>query len=152
MFLTAGSRFYICNPTYAGEPPAWVEIAGMETLGAPGIEWETEESMPTLDEAQVLTLKTVRRSPVMQISMAAIDDDPGQQLLWAAARGTDDACFRLDFPNSGSQRFWEAAVTAMSESVEEADNVVRAIATLAINSTIYRHEGLFNIGDEGPHI
>lgn len=144
LHLTAGSRFYIRNPsTYYEEAASrWVEIAGMESLGASGIDWETVE-IPKhwgTDDEIVATHKNMRRSTTMQIAMALIDDDAGQHLLWEAAKDTHDTCFRLDIA-PGISRFWEASVVSMGESYEAADDVVRRTATLAINSAIHPQEG-----------
>ncbi|MCE6960577.1 phage tail protein [Cereibacter sphaeroides] len=130
---TAGGRLFV-----SGLPVlSWTEIAHVEALGAVGIEWDTEHAAYFADneERQELTVfKTQRRPTVMQIVMGIEAADPGQLILWQAARSFEEYAFRLTFPGATVVRNWRGLVTACREVFDTANSVIRLQADLHVGS------------------
>lgn len=140
LYPTSGSRLYIADaPTGpAGAIPAggWVEIGETEALGLLGVQWLTDD-LEVLDSCDdpfapliTHTSKRARRAMPMQIVFGNDPADPGQVILWQAARSMDHYPFRLDFPDGGPRRSWLAQVMSIAEAFDAANGVVRLQAEL----------------------
>ncbi|EGJ21670.1 hypothetical protein RSWS8N_06290 [Cereibacter sphaeroides WS8N] len=128
---TAGGRLFISELPVL----SWTEVAHVEALGTVGIEWETDHValFAGSEEAQELeAFKTQRRPSVMQIVMGIEPADPGQLLVWQAARSHDEYAFRLTFPGAAGARNWRGLVTAFREVFDTANSVIRLQADLLI--------------------
>lgn len=144
LYPTAGSRLFIADaPTgRAGTIPAsgWIEIAETEALGLLGVEWLTDEAEiaeETDPSAPLIswTVKRTRRALPLQIVLGNDPADPGQVILWEAARSQDHFPFRLDFPSGGLNRRWLAQVTSLVEVLDGANGVMKLQANLIPSTT-----------------
>lgn len=149
---TAGSRLFIANQpsavTWLQQFPSggWIEIAETEALGLLGIEWG-EQSVELMDDCSAdhaieYTDKSVLRRPVMQAICGMVPADPGQLLLWQAARSTDSYPFRLVFPDGTTTREWFALVMSIGNVFDTANTVMRLQVDLKPTSDIHRSEAV----------
>ena len=143
LYPTAGSRLFIADvPLYGGMPDdGWVEIGETEAIGMLGIEWDAETADVLGDcggEAIEIAVKGVERRPEMPIILGNDPTDPGQLLLWTAARSRDSFPFRLLFPDGVTQRSWFALVVRIGEVFDTANSVMKLQADLKPTSAIER--------------
>lgn len=151
---TAGSRFYIADHPDDGVFPraepvpsdAWVEISETEALGMLGVEWDQESTVliGSCDNGhpEEVTVKGALRRLPMQVIFGMAPTDPGQVLLWRAARSEDSYPFRLVFADGVTSRQWFALVMSIGEVYDAANSVIRLLATLKpTTATIHSEEG-----------
>lgn len=154
IFATAGAKLYI-GVTKAQKSAAfvladfsasnaitWNEIKETEGLGSLG---DTSEAVnfTGIADARTRTLKGPRSAGTMEVVCGIDPADPGQQALIAAERTPHDYEFRLvlnDAPPGGtpSERLFIAKVMSQSEQYDQANNVMKLNASLAVNSNIVR--------------
>lgn len=149
---TAGSRFYIADhpddgvfPTAEPVPAAaWVEISETEALGMLGVEWREESTVliGSCDNElpEEVTAKGALRRLPMQVIFGNDPADPGQHLLWRAARSEDSYPFRLVFADGVTSRQWFALVMFIGEVYDAANSVIRLQATLKPTTAVTRSE------------
>ena len=150
LYSTAGSRLFIANAP-AKEPGAfpaagWVEIGETEAIGMLGVEWDVETAdvitgaWPDGDLGEI-AFKGAQRRPEMPLVMGNDPTDPGQLLLWTAARSRDSFPFRLVFPDGSTTREWFALVIRMGEVFDTANSVMKLQVDLKPTSDISRNGG-----------
>lgn len=150
LYPTAGSRLYIADvPVFETGPfptTGWVEIGETEAIGMLGVEWDVETAdvmTGTADgEPAEISIKGILRRPEMPLVLANDPADPGQLLLWTAARSRDSYPFRLVFPDGVQQRSWFALVVRMGEVFDTANSVMKLQADLKPTSSIMRNGGV----------
>jgi hypothetical protein len=153
LFATAGSKIDI-GPAMAFDgtdcvasdfttgTPTWTEIGGTTNLGSAG-DTATLITSDRIREARTRKAKGSRNAGSMSI-IADIDyADPGQLALIAAERTKDSYAFRLTFndaPTGGtpSVRYFVAFVMTAGEELNEANNAMKFLTTLEIDSNIVR--------------
>ncbi|RMC35365.1 hypothetical protein [Paracoccus alkanivorans] len=148
LYPTAGSRLYIADaPTdrNGAISGAWVEIGETEALGGLGVEWAADEAEVSdgcglNDSFYVETAKRSRRATPMQIILGNVPTDPGQIILWKAAKSELFHPFRLVFPDGGVSRRWLALVVSLVEVFDTANAVMKLQATLIPTHNIIRSE------------
>jgi hypothetical protein len=147
LYPVAGSKIYIGGPLdtpdvdfieadFAGQ--TWVLIDGWTQMGNFG------------DAAQTITTALINRNRdvkqkgtanagSMQNVFAAIDDDPGQVALLAAAQPSNkqDYAFRVDLSN-GAKRYFTALATTTNDAGGSANTINTVSATIEIQSNIVR--------------
>lgn len=143
LYPTAGSRLFIADvPLYGGMPAdGWVEIGETEAIGFLGVEWDAETADVADDcdsEAIEIAAKGVERRPEMPIIMGNDPSDPGQLLLWTAARSRDSYPFRLILSDGVTARSWFALVMRIGEVFDTANSVMKLQADLKPTSAIER--------------
>lgn len=115
---------------------SWTAVDGWSQCGGFG------------DSAQVITTSLINRSRdvkqkgtsnagSMQNVFAAIDDDPGQLALIAAAAPSnkDNYAFRIDFPN-GTKRYFIGLVMSARDAGGGANSINNLEVSIEINSNI----------------
>ena len=145
LYPTAGSHLFIADaPTDrdGAISGAWVEIGETEALGGLGIEWTVSEA----DTAHmggagyIMTAKRSRRATPMQIILGNDPTDPGQIILWQAAKSEQFYPFRLVLPDSTHSRQWLALVVSLVEVFDSANAAMKLQATLIPTHEIQRSE------------
>lgn len=137
LYPTAGSRLFIADAW----TPGWVEIGEVEAIGFLGSQWDvvTADIADGCDsDAIEVAVKGVERRPEMPIIMGNDPTDPGQLLLWTAARSHDSYPFRLVFPDGVTARSWSALVVRIGEVFDAANTVLKLQADLKPTSVIER--------------
>jgi hypothetical protein len=144
LYPTAGSRLFIADypVDQDGTIPAggWVEIGETEAIGMLGSEWDVERADIANRDNEVveMAIKGVERRPEMPIILGNDPTDPGQLLLWTAARSRDSYPFRLVFPDGVTARSWFALVVRIGEVFDTANAVMKLQADLKPTSPIRR--------------
>ncbi|WP_185802971.1 hypothetical protein [Pontivivens nitratireducens] len=150
IFAAAGAKLYIgsvietdallTEASFTDE--VWVEVKELKGLGTFG------SSPAEID-------RTVLSSPVMQRMKGLTDNgtfetvcnldtsDPGQLALYAALQADTDYAFRILFPDAptggtGSERLFGATVGAVTETVDEVNNLTLLNGSLWVNSNFVR--------------
>lgn len=121
---------------------SWVDVSWLETIGAFGDE-ATEVTFDSIDTGRTQKLKGQRNAGNMEVACAVDVDDDGQFNLRSAETTDFDWAFRVTFddaPSGGtpSYRYFIAKVMSAREELGTANNVVKLMVTLAINSNISR--------------
>lgn len=139
LYPTAGARLYIADAPGSAPGPPWVEIGETEALGTLGIEWDTAQVVHSscTGPAQTLSAKSHLVPVVMQIVLGNDPVDPGQAILWRAARSEQPYPFRL-VDASGRQRTWVALVTSLHEVFDSANSIMKLQADLLPEGSITR--------------
>lgn len=150
---TAGTKIYIGGAMsqksedfvladFTTPPQTWVEIKETEGLGSLG---DTSEAVTFagVADSRTRTLKGVRNAGAMELVCGIDSADPGQQALIAAERTPHDYAFKIvtnDAPPGGtpSERYFIAKVMSQSEQFDQANNVMKLNASLAVNSNVVR--------------
>lgn len=144
LYSTAGSRLYIAEVSPVTPSPEWVEIGEVEAIGMLGVEWEVDSVDvmagigPTGGPGE-LAIKGAQRRPEMPLVMGNDPTDPGQLLLWRAARSHDSFRFQLVFPDGATTREWFALVVRMGEVFDTANSVMKLQVDLKPTSDISRN-------------
>lgn len=146
LYPVAGSRLYIADAPVSAAAwdmsfPAsgWVEIGETEALGLLGVEWDVEDAGYIGCEFRQY-VKGMGGRPEMQIVLGNDPLDPGQALLWTAARSRDSYPFRLVFPDGTTTRQWFALVIRLGEVFDAANAVMKLQVDLQPDSDIQRSE------------
>lgn len=152
-FATAGSKVYIgaalamksadfVEADFTTALASAVEIKGLDTIGSFG-DTATAVTQPIIGEGRDKTVKGTRSAGNMEL-VAAIDyADPGQIALLAAEKTIHDYAFRVvfnDAPPGGtpSERLFIGKVMSANEQLDQANNVMKLNASIAINSNVVR--------------
>lgn len=146
----AGSRLFIADAPAdrGGALPSggWVEIGEVEALGGIGAEWSTAEAeyLESCDVQSgiIISAKQSRRETPMQIVLGNDPTDPGQVILWRAAKSQDHYPFRLEFSDGVHRREWLALVISLTEVFDGANSVMKLQATIIPTQNIQRSEAL----------
>lgn len=146
LYPTAGSRLFIADypVDQGGTIPVsgWVEIGETEAIGMLGSEWDVEAADVVRDcasgDVMEFAAKGVERRPEMPIIMGNDPTDPGQLLLWKAARSRDSFPFRLVFPDGVTVRSWFALVIRIGEVFDAANSIMKLQADLKPTSATER--------------
>ncbi|QRZ15397.1 hypothetical protein JWJ88_13660 [Paracoccus methylovorus] len=153
LYPTAGARLYIADAPARGAggvlPVAgWVEIGETEALGLLGVQWGVASTDLATEEYDgpdgylvEYSVKTALRQSPMQIVLGNDPSDPGQVLLWTAARSTNHYPFRLVLPDGVSSRAWFGLVTALVEVFDSANSVMKLQADVLPATPIIRNDG-----------
>ena len=153
IYATAGAKFYI-GTAFTGDilggdliesaftSVTWTQIKGLEGLGSLG-DTVQEISLAVIDNQREFRAKGTRNAGTMEIVAAVDADDPGQLALIAAEKSNSNYHFKLvlnDAPDGGtpSERKFIALVMKAAEQFDQANNVVKLNASLAVNSNIVR--------------
>lgn len=146
LYSTAGSRLYVADVPVqeTGALPAsgWVEIGETEAIGMLGVEWDvqTADVMDNIENGpREAAAKGTLRRPEMPLILGNDPTDPGQLLLWRAARSQDSFPFRLVFPDGATTREWFALVIRIGEAFDTANGVMRLQVDLKPTSNIFRN-------------
>jgi len=118
----------------------WKEIKETMSLGSVG------------DTAELVTVKTLGRPRVGKlkgtvnagsVELSAVTDyaDEGQLAVRSAATDDEDYAFKIEFSDkpaggTNSIRYFTALVMSAQDQVDEADNVLKLVATLEIDSNV----------------
>lgn len=153
VYKTAGAKLYIggthTEPTsditssaFTGE--TWTLIKNTESLGSTGSSSEAI-TYATTDTARQQTLKGVRTSGNMDVTVLRDAADAGQAALLAAEKTNSNYAFRLvlaDAPEGGtpSERLFIGPVMSVAEPYDQANSLTKLVANIAINSNIVRIE------------
>lgn len=121
---------------------SWVDIGWVENIGAFGDE-AAEVTFDSIDTGRTQKLKGQRNAGSMELVCGIDPDDDGQYNLRSAETTDYDWAFRVTFddaPSGGSPsvRYFIAKVMSAREELGGANNVMKLMATLAINSNIVR--------------
>lgn len=149
LYSTAGSRLFIADvPVFeTGAFPAtgWVEIGETEAIGMLGVEWDVETADVMTGSADGApredSVKGVMRRPQIPLVMGNDPSDPGQLLLWRAARSHDSYPFRLVFPDGTTRREWFALVVRVGEVFDAANSIMKLQVDIKPTSDISRSGG-----------
>jgi hypothetical protein len=150
LFAVNGTKAYIGGALAADtgdmsaadfEGVAWVEIAGLVSLGTLG----GEASMGSgyeIDFADPYSPARLRKwkdgvDPGTFELVAAASDDDSQVALIEAQRLDASYAFRIDLPN-GARRLFVAYVVSATDVFDQANAVIRFGTSLAIDSNIVR--------------
>lgn len=121
---------------------SWVSVSWLESIGQFGDE-AAEVTFDALDTGRTLKLKGQRNAGNMEVVCGVDYEDDGQYNLRAAEATDFDWAFRVQFddaPSGGtpSTRYFIAKVMSAREQLDTANNVVKLMVTLGINSNIVR--------------
>jgi hypothetical protein len=151
LFATEGSTIDIGQPMSAQsadfvvsdfDAQSWVNIGWAESLGPFG-DQAAEITFDAIGEARTQKLKGVRNAGNMECTFGIDYEDEGQATVRGAETETYDYAFRVTFndaPAGGtpSYRYFIAKVMQAREELGSANNVVKLMVTLGINSNIVR--------------
>ena len=151
IFATAGAKIYIGGQKNAQSAEfvaadfveSWVEIAWVDNIGSFGDE-SAEITFDAIGENRTQKLKGVRNAGNVELSMGLDYTDPGQAALRAAEATPDDYAFRVQFDDmpiggvSPSYRYFVAKVMSARETLDGANNVMKLVTTLGLNSNVVR--------------
>lgn len=153
IYATAGAKLYIGGAMsqkstdfvltdFTTPTQTWVEIKETEGLGSLG---DTSEAVTFagVADSRTRTLKGVRTAGSMEVVCGIDPADPGQIALISAEKTIHDHAFKLvlnDAPAGGtpSERYFIAKVMSQSEQFDQANNVMKLNASLAVNSNVVR--------------
>lgn len=153
IYATAGAKLYIGGAMsqkstdfvladFTTPPQTWVEVKETEGLGSLG---DTSEAVTFsgIGDSRTRTIKGVRTAGTMEVVCGIDPADAGQAAIIAAEKTIHDYAFKLvlnDAPAGGtpSERYFIAKVMSQSEQYDQANNVMKLNATLAVNSNVVR--------------
>ncbi|MHB2205070.1 phage tail tube protein [Methylobacterium sp. CM6257] len=118
---------------YAAATP-YTEIAKVESYGDFGDE-SAAVTLNTVGEGRIEKAKGSRDAGTLALTVAYVPDDPGQIALEAAEKSIENFAFRVTFPDGGIQYF-RGLVMSRRRSVGSADNVIKRVFNIGINSEI----------------
>jgi len=121
---------------YGGE--TWVEIGGVESIGSFG-DSSAEVTFTGLTDARVQKLKGARDAGNLNIAMAFIGGDSGQDNLIAAE--ADDTSANYNFKveySDGEIRYFAGQVASVVEEVSGANSVLMLNCEVRINTAIIK--------------
>lgn len=136
LYPTSGSRLFIASNG------GWIEIGETESIGFLGLEWDMvyDGVLSCDDEITEVSVKGALRRPEMSVVMGNDPTDPGQAMLWTAARSRDAYDFRLLFSDQVTERRWSALVIRMGEAFDAANSLMRLQADLKPTKQVYPGE------------
>lgn len=153
MFATKGARIYIgpaMEPTiddfvladFESASPAlpWVEIDLPENMGTIGDSAEAV-NFDAINRGRRMKGKGVNDAGNQALVFGIKSDDPGQQALRAAQLTPSNYAFKIEFndaPEGGdpSIRYYVGLVMSASDQLDTANNVMKLLATIGINSNV----------------
>lgn len=149
IFTTAGTKLFIGSAMNNKAEDfnendftsqTWTRIDGINNYGSFG-DTSEEVTVNDIGKNRVQKLKGTRNAGNMEIVMSVDYTDAGQKALRAAEKTIHDYAFRVvfnDAPVNGtpSERLFIAKVMSASEEAGEANNTVKLLVTLGINSNI----------------
>lgn len=119
---------------------SWINIGKINSIGSFG-DQAAEVTFDLLSENRTQKLKGTRNAGNIELVCGLVSDDDGQEALRLAEKTIYDYAFRVTFNDAKpggqpSRRYFIAKVLQAREQLDTANNVVRLVATLGINSNI----------------
>lgn len=153
IFATAGSKLFIggaldakATPFVAGDfaSQSWLEVAWAENLGSFGDD-SAAIKFDAIGQNRVQKLKGIRDAGDMSVVCGLDSADPGQIAVRAAEETPNNYAFMVQFNDAPSSpgatpsaRMFVAQVMTTREQLDTANNVVKMMMTLGVNSNIVK--------------
>lgn len=124
------------------EDTIWAKVGETENLGTAG-DAAAEITFDGIDSNRTKRLKGTRNAGTMDVVCGLDYSDAGQLALIAAEKTAHDYPIRLvfnDAPVGGtpSERMFIAKVASAAEAVDAANNVLKLLASLWVNSNVVK--------------
>lgn len=116
------------------EALSYTKVGEVEDLGEFGDTAGTT-TFTALDDRRVRKVKTTFDAGTMQLTIGRDPDDDGQIAMKAALKADANYAFQVEL-SDGSSFYFRGMVTAFTVQVGNAENVVRASATIEVNSEV----------------
>src|SRR5690625_2234229 len=136
----AGAKLYIgpanedASDLTDYEALTYTAVGEVEDLGEFG-DTAATTTFTALNDRRVRKLKTTFDAGTMQLTIGRDPDDDGQIAMKAALKADANYAFQVEL-SDGSSFYFRGMVSAFTTQVGNAENVVRASATIEVNSEV----------------
>lgn len=120
------------------EALTYTKVGKIEDLGEFGDTAGTT-TFTGLEDRRVRKFKTTFDAGTMQLTLGRDPEDEGQIAMKAALKVDSDYAFKIQF-SDGGVAYLRGMVSAFTTQVGNAENVVRAAATIEVNSEVLEAE------------
>jgi hypothetical protein len=148
IFTASESKFFISSAAVTSvtdtvteyEALTWVEVGTVESISEFG-DKASDVTFASLADARMRHAKGVRDAGTTTLTCGQVYDDVGQVAMIAAEQTNDNYGFKVELPDataplSNSIFYYRGLVTGARLNIGSADNVVKRVFEIGINSEI----------------